>query len=73
MGAIEGALVIEHGRVVFNVAKKVHDANTPIIVVCKRAARSAIVAQQLQEMGYKNIRHIEGGFKAWKKSGLILR
>ena len=69
-GAIDGALVMEHGNVVFNIKKKVHDANTPLYVVCELGGRSALIAQQLQEMGYKDVHHIKGGIVAWKKAGL---
>ena len=72
-GAIHGALRMEEGLVVFNIVKKIHDANTPVVVFCKRGNRSAIVAEQMHEMGYKEVYHIEGGFISWKKAGLALR
>jgi rhodanese-related sulfurtransferase len=71
-GAIAGALVMEHGKVVFNIKKKVHDANTPLLVICKKGGRSALIAQQLQEMGYKDVHHIKGGIMAWKEAGLLV-
>ncbi len=70
-GAIDGALVMEHGKVVFNIKKKVHDANKTLLVICKKGSRSALVAQQLQEMGYKDVHRIKGGFIAWKEAGLV--
>lgn len=70
-GAIRGALQMEEGLVVFNIVKKIHDANIPVVVFCKRGNRSAIVAEQLHEMGYKEVYHIEGGFINWKKAGLL--
>ena len=70
-GAIHGALQMEEGLVVFNIVKKLHDANTPVVVFCKRGNRSAIVAEQLHEMGYKEVYHIEGGFISWKEAGLL--
>ncbi len=72
-GAIHGALRMEEGLVVFNIVKKIHDANTPVVVFCKRGNRSAIVAEQLHEMGYKEVYHIEGGFIGWEKAGVALR
>jgi len=44
-GAIDGALVMEHGKVIFNIKKKIHDANSPIYIVCKKGGRSALIAQ----------------------------
>jgi rhodanese-related sulfurtransferase len=31
---------------------------------------SALAAESLQKMGYKNVRSMAGGFKAWKAAGL---
>jgi rhodanese-related sulfurtransferase len=72
-GAVDGALVMEHGKVIFNIKKKVHDANSPLLVICKKGGRSALIAQQLQEMGYKDVHHIDGGIIAWKEAGLPVR
>ena len=72
-GAIDGALVMEHGKVIFNIKKKVHDANSPILVICKKGGRSSLIAQQLQEMGYKDVHHIKGGIIAWKEAGLPVK
>jgi len=72
-GIIDGALVMEHGKVIFNIKKKVHDANMPLLVICKQGGRSALIAQQLQEMGYNDVHHIEGGIVAWKEAGLPVK
>ena len=73
LGAIDGALVMEHGKVIFNIKKKVHDANSPLLVICKKGQRSALIAQQLQEMGYKDVHPIKGGIVAWKEAGLPVK
>jgi len=72
-GAVGGALSMEHGKVIFNIKKKVHDADSPLLVICKKGGRSALIAQQLQEMGYKDVHHIKGGILAWKDAGLPLK
>jgi rhodanese-related sulfurtransferase len=72
-GAIEGALVMEHGKVIFNIKKKVHNADSPLLVICKKGGRSALIAQQLQEMGYKDVHHVKGGILAWKEAGLPVK
>jgi rhodanese-related sulfurtransferase len=72
-GAIDGALMMEHGMVIFNIKKKVHDADSPLLVVCKQGGRSALIAQQLQEMGYKDVHHIKGGILSWKEVGLPVK
>jgi rhodanese-related sulfurtransferase len=41
-----------------------------IICHCGGGGRSALAAESLQKMGYKNVRNMAGGFKAWKADGL---
>jgi rhodanese-related sulfurtransferase len=41
-----------------------------IICHCGGGGRSALAAKNLQKMGYKNVRSIAGGLKAWKAAGL---
>ena len=50
--------------------RKVPDVNTTVIVHCGGGGRSALAAESLQKMGYKNVRSLAGGFKAWKTIGL---
>ena len=38
-----------------------------IILYCNSGARSALAASTLKMMGYKNVSHMKGGFKAWMK------
>ena len=38
-----------------------------IILYCNSGARSALAASTLKIMGYKNVSHMKGGFKAWMK------
>ena len=40
-----------------------------IILHCGSGARSALAADTLQQMGYTNVAHLDGGFTAWKKAG----
>jgi rhodanese-related sulfurtransferase len=64
---------MQHGKVIFNIKKKVHDANSPLLVICKKGKRSALIAQQLQEMGYKDVHYIKGSITAWKEAGLPVK
>ena len=40
-----------------------------IILHCASGGRSALAAKTLQEMGYTNVAHLDGGIKAWQESG----
>lgn len=41
-----------------------------IILHCASGGRSALAAKTLNEMGYQNVAHLDGGIKAWKEEGL---
>jgi len=40
-----------------------------VILHCAAGGRSALAVRTLQEMGYTNVAHLDGGFTAWKKAG----
>ena len=42
------------------------DMDKEIVLFCAGGLRSALAAKSLQEMGYKKVSHIEGGFTAMK-------
>ena len=41
-----------------------------MVLFCALGWRSALATKSLVEMGFKNVAHVNGGFKALKKSGL---
>ena len=49
--------------------KPAFNKNNRIILHCASGGRSALAAVTLKQMGYENIAHLDGGFKAWKESG----
>jgi rhodanese-related sulfurtransferase len=67
---IPGAIHLSRGTLELDVEEKVPDTNAMIICHCGGGGRSALAAQSLQKMGYKNVRSMAGGFKAWKAAGL---
>lgn len=50
--------------------KKEFEKDNRIILYCASGGRSALATTTLKQMGYKNIAHLEGGFKAWKEAGI---
>jgi rhodanese-related sulfurtransferase len=61
---------LSRGTIELDIEEKVPDLNTLIICHCGGGGRSALAADSLQKMGYKNVRSMAGGFKAWKAAGL---
>ena len=53
-----------------DIEKTVPDLGTPIICYCGGGFRSALAADNLQKMGYTNVRSMAGGFTGWKDAGL---
>lgn len=45
------------------------DKHKRIILHCASGGRSALATTTLKQMGYENVAHLDGGFKAWKESG----
>ena len=64
------AVHLSRGMIELEVEEKFPDLSTTIITHCGGGGRSALAAESLQKMGYKNVRSMAGGFKAWKAAGL---
>jgi len=74
-GVIPGAVHASRGMLEFyaDTSSTYHreefDPDRRIIFHCASGGRSALAADTVQQMGYKNVAHLDGGFKAWKESG----
>jgi rhodanese-related sulfurtransferase len=67
---IPGATHMSRGTIELDIEEKVPDPDAMIICHCGGGGRSALAAETLQKMGYKNVRSMAGGLKAWKAAGL---
>ncbi len=67
---IPGAIHMSRGTIELDIEEKVSDTSAMIICHCGGGGRSALAVESLQKMGYKNVRSMAGGFKAWKAAGL---
>ena len=72
-GSIENSLNISRGLLEFSlhpegayVQNKKIDLNKEIVLFCAGGLRSALAAKSLQDMGFKNVSHVDGGFGAIK-------
>ncbi len=45
------------------------DAGKEFVLFCGAGWRSALAAKTLQDMGMRNVAHIDGGFTEWVKQG----
>src|SRR5437763_9961219 len=67
---IPDAVHLSRGTIELDIEEKVPDPNAVIICHCGGGGRSALAAESLKKMGYKNVRSMAGGLKAWKAAGL---
>jgi phage shock protein E len=69
-GHVRGAKHLNRGEVEIEIEEAVPDLDQRIICYCGGGSRSALVAESLQKMGYRNVRSMTGGFREWKAAGL---
>ena len=65
-GAIQGSVHIPRGNLESSIEARVPNKEIKIVVMCAGGARSAFAAKTLQEMEYKNVVSMDGGFNQWK-------
>ena len=46
------------------------DKNKPVLLYCRSGHRSGNALKILQDNGYKDAKHVEGGINAWQAAGL---
>jgi phage shock protein E len=64
------AMHLTRGALEGEIEDVVPDVNAAIVCHCGGGGRSALAVESLQKMGYKNVRSMAGGLKAWKAAGL---
>lgn len=69
-GKIEGARHIGRGVLERDVEKCIPDPDADIVLYCGGGFRSALSADNLQRMGYRNVASMAGGFREWTAKGL---
>jgi rhodanese-related sulfurtransferase len=71
-GHVKGAIHLSKGIIERDIETKVPDKNTKLVLYCGGGYRSALVADNLQVMGYTNAISLDGGWRALQESGLPL-
>ena len=80
VGRIENYLHISRGLLEFSihpdspfVQNNQLDLDKELVLFCAAGGRSALAAKTLQDMGFKNVSHIEGGFGLMVQSGFKIK
>lgn len=71
-GHVAGAVHLSRGIIERDIVSQVPDKSTRLVLYCGGGFRSALVADNLQKMGYTNAISLDGGWRALKESGLPL-
>jgi len=69
-GHLPGAVHMGRGIIERDIEGAIPDTNAKMILYCGGGFRSALVADNLQKMGYTNVESMDGGWKGWVAAGL---
>jgi sulfur-carrier protein adenylyltransferase/sulfurtransferase len=68
-GTIPGSVFIPRGHLESQAETKLVDRDQPIVIFCAAGARSAFAAETLEQLGFKDVVSMTGGFGRWKNDG----
>jgi rhodanese-related sulfurtransferase len=67
-GHLPGAIHLSKGIIERDVEKTIPDKKTTIVLYCGGGYRSALAADNLQKMGYRNVISMDGGWRGWTEA-----
>jgi len=68
-GHLPGAIHLSKGIIERDIEKTIADPSATIVLYCGGGFRSALVADSLQQMGYSDVRSMDGGWRGWREAG----
>jgi len=68
-GRIKGAVHMGRGVIERDIETAIPDKSAEIVLYCGGGFRSALSADNLQQMGYKNVSSMDGGWRGWVEAG----
>jgi rhodanese-related sulfurtransferase len=71
-GHVKGAIHMSKGTIERDIETKVPDTGTKLVLYCGGGFRSALAADNLRKMGYRQPISLDGGWRALRESGLPL-
>jgi rhodanese-related sulfurtransferase len=66
-GAIAGSVALPRGQLEYKIDTITTDKSARIVCYCGGGGRSALAAQSLKRMGFKDVLSLEGGYKKWSE------
>lgn len=68
-GHLPRAVHLGRGIIDRDLPKVVPDPEREIVIYCGSGARSAMAADHLRQMGYRNVKSMAGGITGWTRAG----
>lgn len=68
-GHARGAIHMGKGVIERDIEQQIPNENAEIVLYCGGGFRSALAANALGRMGYKNVASMAGGWRAWQAEG----
>ena len=68
-GHLPQAIHLGKGIIERDIETAIPDQDAEIVLYCGGGYRSALAADHLQQMGYTNVRSMNGGFRGWTETG----
>ncbi|HWZ53395.1 MAG TPA: rhodanese-like domain-containing protein [Candidatus Acidoferrales bacterium] len=68
-GHLPNAVHLGKGVIERDIEKAIPDKNETIVLYCGGGYRSALAADNLQKMGYRNVISMDGGWRSWTEAG----
>ena len=68
-GHIPGAIHLSRGVIERDIERTIPDKETTVVLYCGGGFRSALAADNLQKMGYRNVISMDGGWRGWTEAG----
>ena len=69
---LPGSIHLGKGIIERDIETRVPDLEAEIVLYCGGGFRSALAADNLQKMGYKNVISMDGGIRGWREKGYPL-
>ena len=69
---LPGAIHLGKGIIERDIEERVPDLNAQIVLYCGGGFRSALAADSLRKMGYRNVLSMDGGIREWREKGFPL-
>jgi len=68
-GHLPCAVHLSKGIIERDIEKTIPDTSAAIVLYCGGGFRSALVADNLRQMGYANVLSMDGGWREWTEAG----